>query len=219
MLSDISMRTIVLTVGISVVTSYFGTLLNYHRLRDRQRRTYGLAILSEIKSLQRVFRLYHGLLGSEPVVVRVGRLPRLTITTADLNVFTFNAGNIGLFSVRTAVEVIDFYSRVRALISYAKELEDARAANAADDVLELLLLEHLRAVVQVRGQSRAVAALLRNELPPMWDERMRYVRRKLRLRLIVVSRRLRQAVSFRRVSAPPAVDFAATVRVEQGGNS
>ncbi len=201
MLADISVRTIVLTVAISVITSYFGTLLNYRRLRDRQRRTYGLAILSEIKSLQRAFRAYHGLLGAEPVGVRVGRVPRLTLTTADLNVFAFNAGNIGLFSVRTAVEVIDFYSRVRAMIAGAKELDDARTAGSADDLLEALLMEHLRAVVQLRAQSRAVAAQLRGELPPMWGERVRYVRRRLRMRMVVLlspsrlrlARRLRQA--------------------------
>ncbi len=187
MLADLSPMTVALSLGVSVATSWVGTALNYRRLRDRQRRTYGLAILSEIKSLQRAFRAYHGLLGAEPVAVRVARLPRLMLTTADLNVFAFNAGNIGLFSVRTAVEVIDFYSRVRALISYAKELEEQQAASAADDVLEKLLLEHLRAVVLLRTQSRQVATQLRDELPPMVGERLRYVRRKLRLRLRVLA--------------------------------
>ena len=190
-MSDLSVRTIVLTVTVSVITSYFGTLLNYRRLRDRQRRTYGLAILAEIKSLQRVFRSYHGLLGAEPVEVRVARLPKLGLTTADLNVFTFNAGNIGLFSVRTAVEVIDLYSRMRAVIAKAKELEDANAAGSADDVLDALLMDHLRAVVALRAQSRAVAAQLRNELPPTWDERVRYIRRKARLRWLRLKRRMR----------------------------
>ena len=191
MINDLSTRTVVLTVGVSVVTSYVGTLLNYRRLRDRQRRTYGLAILAEIKSLQRVFRSYHGLLGAEPVGVRAARLPRLTVTTADLNVFSFNAGNIGLFSVRTAVEVIDLYSRIRSVISYAKEIEDAHAAGESDEVLQRLLTEHLRAVVQLRAQSREVAAQLRGELPPMLDERVRYVRRKLRLRWVMMVRRRR----------------------------
>ena len=206
-LADISIRTILLTVGVSVVTSYVGTLLNYRRLRDRQRRTYGLAILSEIKSLQRAFRAYHGLLGSEPVGVRAGRVPRLTLTTADLNVFTFNAGNIGLFSVRTAVEVIDFYSRVRAMIAGAKELEEARTAGSADDLLETLLMEHLRSVVQLRAQGRAVAAQLRNELPPMWGERVRYVRRRLRLRAMVLlqPRRLLLARRMQRAADPAAI--------------
>ena len=191
MLANLSPTTVLLSLAVSVITSWVGTALNYRRLRDRQRRTYGLAILSEIKSLQRVFRGYHGLLGTDPVGVRVARLPRLTLTVADLNVFTFNAGNIGLFSVRTAVEVIDFYSRVRAVISYAQELKDQQAAGAADDVLQGLLLDHLRAVVVLRAHSREVATLLRDELPPMLDERFRYLRRKLRRQIIALARRMR----------------------------
>ncbi len=206
-MSDLSGRTILLTVGVSVITSYVGTLLNYRRLRDRQRRTYGLAILAEIKCLQRVFRAYHGLLGAEPVEVRVTRLPRLTVTTADLNVFTFNAGNIGLFSIRTAVEVIDLYSRIRAVISNAKDLDDAHAAGAADDVLQGLLMEHLRAVVRLRTQSREVAAQLRGELPPTWDERMRYVRRKTRLRAMVLLRRIRPAPAAPPTSTSPVAEL------------
>ena len=191
MLADVSPITIGVSVAVSVVTSYFGTLLNFRRQRDRARRTYGLAILSEIKSLQRAFRSYHGVLGAAPAGERIGRVPRFPLTTADLNVFGFNSGNIGLFSVRTAVEVIDFYSRVRSLIAQAKEMEDARTAKAGDDVLDALLMEHLREVVQVRGQSRVVAAQLRRELPAMPGERVRYVRRRAKLRAVTLLRRLR----------------------------
>ncbi len=191
LLSNVSTGTIILSAAASVVTSYVGTLLNFRRQRDRARRTYGLAILSEIKSLQRAFRSYHGLLGAEPIGTRVERLPRIGLTTADLNVFGFNSGNIGLFSIRTAVEVIDFYSRVRALIAQAKDLEDTHAAGASDECLNALLMEHLRSVVRLRAQSRAVATQLRLELPAMPGELLRYARRRARIRIMLGVRRLR----------------------------
>ena len=193
LLSNVSMGTIILSAAASVVTSYVGTLLNFRRQRDRARRTYGLAILSEIKSLQRAFRSYHGMLGAEPVGTRIERLPRIGLTTADLNVFGFNSGNIGLFSIRTAVEVIDFYSRVRALIAQAKDLEDTHAAGATDDCLNTLLMEHLRCVVRLRAQSRTVATQLRHELPALPDELLRHVHRKARVRILLGLRRVRAA--------------------------
>lgn len=179
---EISAMTIALSVGVSVVTSYVGTLLTFRRQRDRARRTYGLAILSEIKSLERVFRQYHGVLGADPAEVRLKRLPRLRLSTADLNVFGFNSGNIGLFSIRAAVEVIDFYSRVRALIAQAQVLADAHAPGSEPDPnLSEEIFDHLRNVVLVRQHGRSVAMLLRRELPVMPEERLRYLRRRGRI--------------------------------------
>jgi hypothetical protein len=182
-LTNVSAETIILSAGVSVVTGYVGTLLQFRRQRDRMRRTYGLAILAEIKSLQRVFRQYHGVLGSEPVEVRAGRVARLPLTNADLNVFGFNSGNIGLFSVRTAVEVIELYSRTRALIAQAQAIaEAAKAEGPACPPLEEQLFEHLKSVVVVRRQSREVARLLISELPVMSDDVARAVRRWWRVR-------------------------------------
>ena len=122
LLSDVSPITIVLSAGVSVVTSYVGTIVQFRRQRDRARRTYGLAILAEIKTLQRVFGQYHGVLGNQSLEARISKLPRFRLSTADLNVFGFNSGNIGLFSVRTAVEVIELYSRARGLIAQAQAI-------------------------------------------------------------------------------------------------
>ncbi len=199
MLGDVSPITIGLSAAVSVVTGYVGTLLNFRRQRDRARRTYGLAILSEIKSLQRAFRHYHGVLGDEPPETRAARLPGLRLTTADLNVFGFNSGNIGLFSVRTAVEVIDLYSRVRGLIAQSQALTGADAP-VSEAELGAELYDHLRAVVLVRQQCRAVAALLRSELPVLPEERVRYLRRRLR---VLVRRGLRAAWGGKRVSPLP----------------
>ena len=179
---EISTLTVVISAGVSVVTGYVGTLLNFRRQRDRARRTYGLAILSEIKSLQRMFRQYHGVLGAEPPQTRVARLPILPLGPADMNVFGFNSGNIGLFSIRTAVEVIEFYSRCRALVAEAQRLgEQAANPDRDEDALKQALFDHLRHVVAVRTHSRAVASLLRQELPVMLDDRIRYLRRRGRI--------------------------------------
>ena len=201
MLNDVSPITIGLSAAVSVVTGYVGTLLNFRRQRDRARRTYGLAILSEIKSLQRVFRQYHGVLGDAPPETRAARLPKLRLTTADLNVFGFNSGNIGLFSVRTAVEVIDLYSRTRALIAQSQALTEVRPPGTDPDPnLGEEIYDHLRAVVLVRQQSRAVSALLRSELPVLAEDRWRYLRRRTR----ILVRRL-----VRSVRRPPGEDRVA----------
>lgn len=181
LLNNVSTETIVISAGVSVVTGYVGTLLQFRRQRDRARRTYGLAILAEIKSLQRVFRQYHGVLGAEPVEVRANRVAKLQLTTADLNVFGFNSGNIGLFSVRTAVEVIELYSRTRRLIAQAQAIAEAAKGDAVpDERLEELLFDHLKAVVIVRRQSREVAMLLRRELPLVSEDVVRGIRRRVR---------------------------------------
>lgn len=192
LLADVSPITIGLSAAVSVVTGYVGTLLNFRRQRDRASRMYGLAILSEIKSLERAFRRYHGVLDAEAPEVRAARLPRLRLSTSDLNVFGFNSGNIGLFSVRAAVEVIEFYSRVRALIAEAQALANAHGAEAAPapDLAEQLF-EHLRNVVLVRQHGRAAATLLRRELPVLPEDRMRYVRRRSRIVTMRWMRRLR----------------------------
>ncbi len=200
---EISTLTVVISAGVSVVTGYVGTLLNFRRQRDRARRTYGLAILSEIKSLQRVFRQYHGVLGGEPAELRVARLPVLPLTSSDMNVFGFNSGNIGLFSIRTAVEVIDFYSRCRALIAEAQRLAEQAAKPDIDEAaLRQALFEHLRAVVAVRAHSRTVAKLLRLELPVMLDERIRALRR--RSRIVRQKRLVRQHITQMRALRDPA---------------
>lgn len=191
LLSDVSPLTIALSAAVSVVTGYVGTLLNFRRQRERARRTYGLAILSEVKSLQRAFRLYHGQIAATPPEANGGRLPRLRLGAADLNVFGFNSGNIGLFSVRTAVEVIELYSRTRALIAQAQALADAGRPDAPPDPYTgEELLDHLAALRIVRQHSRAVAVLLRRELPVLPEDRLRYVRRRGRTAVLRIRRRL-----------------------------
>ena len=205
-MNSVSLVTVALSALASIVSGYVGMLLNFRRQRARMRRMYGLAILSEIKSLERVFRQYHGVLGAEPPEVRAGRLPRLRLSTADLNVFGFNSGNIGLFSVRTAVEVIEFYSRVRALIAQAQSLADAAAASAVDPNLGSEIFEHLREVVLVRRHSRAVAALLRSELPAQPEDWMRYARRRARVTAMRLTRRVRVAAEDRIATQPLVAD-------------
>ncbi len=53
---DVSLATVGVSASVSIVTSYFGTLINYSRMRNRHRRMLGLSFLAEIKSLQRRLR-------------------------------------------------------------------------------------------------------------------------------------------------------------------
>lgn len=211
MLADVSPTTIALSAGVSVVTGYVGTLLNFRRQRDRARRTYGLAILSEIKSLQRVFRHYHGVFGDAPVEQRIARLPKLRLTNADLNVFGFNAGNIGLFSVRTAVEVIELYTRFRGLIAQAQALADMKED---DETLKEELYDHLKSVVAVRRHAREVAALLRRELPVLMEDRVRALRRRARIGARRAARRARARLTGSPLTKPPV-----TATVETGNSA
>ena len=57
------------------------------------------------------------------------------------------------------------------------------------------LFDHLKAVVTARQHSRQVATMLRRELPVMLDERVRYLRR--RLRIAIRRTRTRRPVSGR----------------------
>jgi TPP-dependent indolepyruvate ferredoxin oxidoreductase alpha subunit len=67
LLTNVSIETSAISAVVSVVTGYVGTPQQFRRQRDRARRTHWPVILAEIKSLQRVSRRYHGVLGIGPV--------------------------------------------------------------------------------------------------------------------------------------------------------
>ena len=130
-----------------------GTLINFSRLRNRHRRALGLSLLAEIKMLQRRLRhhyqLFDSVSGSVPKP-----FPRLPVSTADTTVFTNGSGNLGLFTTRTAVEVLEYNNTVRGLAAQAQALSDMTATG--DDAGQLLdaIAEHLRAIRLARHHSR-----------------------------------------------------------------
>ncbi len=196
----ISLATVGLSASVSVVTGYLGTLFNANRMRKRNCRTYGLSLLAEIKSLQRSFRRYYLAFAGHDTAVSVTCIPRLHFGTADTTVFNNGSNNLGVFSTRTAVEIVEFYSLVRVLASQADSLREMKATSDDPDALHEALLRHLHQVGTARHHAHATVAALRREIPMSFSEMLRYFRGRTRVSMLRMRRRLPQAVArpFRR---------------------
>jgi hypothetical protein len=183
----VSLATVGVSATVSIVTSYFGTLINYGRLRNRHRRVFGLSLLAEIKSLQRRFRRHRQ--GLEAALEAFPQAPpKLMFGSGDTSVFNNGSGNLGLFSTRTVVEVLEYYNEIRALAAEADALRDGSLA-ADSHSLRQAINDHLHAVRLTRHHSRVVVVSLRREIPMTLTEALRYGAR----RLTIAARRLRQA--------------------------
>lgn len=169
-----TLETILLSALVSLLTTYIGAYLNVGRLRRQERRIYGLALLAEVKSIQRSLRRYQlrmrGLEQDQAVALRNVQAA-LSLGRHDLSVYTNNSGHIGRFSTRTAVELIEFYHRVRWLEARVGELdvEDRSALHS------WMATQH-SAIQQVRQHSRYLSRLLSREIPPTAVETVRAVR-------------------------------------------
>ena len=176
MSGDLSVVTVLVSALVSIATGYVGSLLSAGRLRRQEVRVYGLALLAEVKSIYRSLWRYH---------VRVGRLTEtelaalkdaraaLGLWRRDLSVFTANSGKIGLFSARTAVELIEFYHRVRWLESHSSAL-DATGGN--DRALAAWITEQDRAVRLARQHARYLSRLLHGEIPANGGDLVNHMR-------------------------------------------
>lgn len=207
---DISLTTIGLSAGISVVTSYVGTLINSERQRNRSRRVFGLALLAEIKSLRRSFRHHYGLVNGQSTPRTIRRLPTTRFGMADMTVFSNGSGNLGLFSTRTAVEVIEFYSTVRTLIGQVQALsnmEQERDSDPAD--LSAALDDHVCTLGLARHQCNLAVDALRRDIPLTVPETIRYGVRRI---LIVKRKTLRRLFKRSRCKPPiPAASLSGEV--------
>ena len=169
-----TLETILLSALVSLLTTYVGAYLNVGRLRRQERRIYGLALLAEVKSIQRSLRRYQlRVRGMEEDQVAVLRNVQaaLSLWRHDLSVYTNNSGHIGRFSTRTAVELIEFYHRVRWLEARVGELD-------VDDPVAMRswLATQQSAIQQVRHHSRYLGRLLSREIPPTTVEAIRAIR-------------------------------------------
>ena len=187
-MADVSVMTVVLSAGVSVFTGYVGTLMNYSRQRLRQRRTYGLSLLAEIKALESWSRQYYSSFRAGKGDLRTYRLPKVRFSNADMSVFNNVSGNVGLFSTRAAVQVIEYYSAVRNLIAQAEALVELQETGVDEAVLRDRLADHLRLLRAAQRHSVVVTHTLRRETPTDFDQKLRISRRWLSLRL----RRLRR---------------------------
>jgi hypothetical protein len=179
MFDGISVATVGVSATVSVCTGYVGTLINFSRQRNRHRRVYGLSLLAEIKSLQRIFRRHYQVIESGSINTRLRRLPTLHFGAADMTVFSSGSANLGLFSTRTAVEVIEFYSAVRALAAEVQVLSVMQQEDdTTDDELRIALARHLWSLRQARRQSRVTVLALRRDIPPTLGEALNYFGRR-----------------------------------------
>ncbi len=192
-MADVSVMTVVLSAGVSVFTGYVGTLMNYSRQRQRQRRTYGLSLLAEIKALESRSRQYYGSFRSGMSDLRTYRLPKVRMSNADMSVFNNVSGNVGLFSTRAAVQVIEYYSAVRNLVSQAEALVELQETGADEAIFRDRLADHLRLLRAAQRHSVVVTQTLRRETPTDFDQKLRISRRWLSLWLRRLRRRARPA--------------------------
>ncbi|MDX7951824.1 hypothetical protein P7D22_11650 [Lichenihabitans sp. Uapishka_5] len=182
--------TVLLSAMVSIVTGYIGSLLSTGWLRKQERRIYGLALLAEVKSIHRSLWRYQTRMevvtGSSGSRYKDLRLV-LGLWRQDLSVYANNSGHIGLFSARTAVEIIEFYHRVRWLELRVAELD--AEASPDDEVLSRWLAAQNEALRLARQHSRYLGRLLRREIPATAGERFRAVRRGRWRRRAIGSRR------------------------------
>lgn len=167
----ISLATVLVSALVSVVTGYIGSLLNLSRLRRVERRVYGLALLAEIKAIQRGLLRYKTRIdryaGGAPELS--GRLRHeLALWRRDLSVYANNSGRIGLFSVRTAIEIIEFYHRIRWLDARIGELGTTDLG--PPEVLAQWVDDHREALRRARLHGRYLSRLLLREVPATWPE-------------------------------------------------
>jgi hypothetical protein len=191
MLGDVFMSTVGVSGTLSLCSGVAGTLLTVSRQRHRYRRIYGLSLLAEIKSLQRIFRHHYKVLETGPISTRLRRLPTLHFGAADMTVFSNGSANLGLFSTRTAVEVIEFYSAVRALAAELKVLSVMQQeADTTEDDLRDALTRHLWSLRQARRKSRMAVLALRRDTPTPPAEAVIHLARRARVGWRKLARRL-----------------------------
>lgn len=173
----ISFATVLLSALVSVLTGYIGSLLSMSRQRRVERRVYGLALLAEIKAIQRGLMRYKTRIDhySGSGVAGAERLRHeLSLWRRDLSVYANNSGRIGMFSVRTAIELIEFYHGVRWLDARIAELDDKTLL--APDRFGQWIEDHYENIRRIRLHGRYLSRLLRREVPATLAEMVSAVR-------------------------------------------
>lgn len=180
---NISITTILLSAFVSIVTGFIGIMLNGVRQRRQERRVYGLALLAEIKSIQRSLARYDRRMDCYepgPTLAAERLSHELKLWRHDLSVYANNSGRIGLFSVRTAIEIIEFYHRVKWLDMRIADLE--QFADPEGERIKTWLAKHRETIRGARLHARYLSRLLRREVPATLLESCRAVRRRISTR-------------------------------------
>ncbi len=175
--------------------------MNYSRQRVRQRRTYGLSLLAEIKALQSLSRRHYGTFLTGKIDLTTFRMPKLRFSSADMSVFNNVSGNIGLFSPTAAVQIIEYYSGVRSLVVQAQDLSDVSDKCGGEAEFRAHLADHLRYLRAVGHHGRLVTRTLRHETPTDLDQKLRICRRKATLSIRRWQQRLAEMATFSRIGS------------------
>lgn len=186
-MSSFSSLTVLISALISVLTGYVGALLSTSWQRRQDRRTYGLALLAEVRSIRRGLMRYQQqverLLQAWPVDADERRCAegRHLAWRHDTTVFVLSSARVGLFSPVLAVSIVEFYSRIRWLDNFARQA-NRTDISASDPHSERWLRQHLHAIRLVRRHSRLLSHALRRETPAMacdlvWTHRRRRLMR------------------------------------------
>lgn len=177
MTGSLSFVTVLLSALVSIITGYVGALLSSGGVRRQERRIYGLALLAEVKSIQRSLLRYEKRIAS----LDCRDVPRFKDTRAtlglwrqDLSVYANNSGRIGLFRARTAIEIIDFYHRVRWLELRIVELDMTDGPDVAK--VEHWIGVQTAAIHMARQHSRYLTRLLHREVPATTEEMAKALR-------------------------------------------
>lgn len=177
-MSDVSFATVALSALVSVLTGYVGAMLSTGWQRRQDQRIHGLALLAEIRAIQR------GLVGYGrrlDLVARDGSVTEeerrhlravLPYWRHDTSVFSGSSARVGLFSPGTAIAILEFYSRVRWLDLRATHLPPG-GTDAEEAHLLRWLAEHRASVASAVRLSRGLARALRRETPPTGREVVR----------------------------------------------
>lgn len=163
MSDSFAVTTVLLSATVSIVTGFLGALLSTGWVRRQERRTYGLALLAEVKSIQRSLLSYLKRIEHADVGARSPEYAAsLRLWRHDLAVFANNSGRIGLFSSRTAIELIEFYHHVRWLEARVAEIE---ADGLYDATFARWLEGQRQAIHRTHQRSRYLSRLLHREIP------------------------------------------------------
>lgn len=182
-MSEISLPTVALSALVSVLTGYVGALLSTSWQRRQDRRTYGLALLAEVRSIRRGLLGYGQRLDLMLEDAFVSPEERRHVRNVlpywrhDTSVFSLSSSRIGLFSPALAVAILEFYSRVRWLDTRATQAPDGETP-AGEAQLRTWLGEHRRAVRHAQTHSRQISRALRRETPPTLQDALAMRRRR-----------------------------------------
>ncbi len=147
------------------------SLLSMNRQRRTARRVYGLVLLAEIKAIQRGLLRYSASIqrySTESPELSSRLRHQLALWRHDLSVYANSSGRIGLFSVRTAIEIIEFYHRIRLLDALIGELEDRDLCTP--EIFAQWVNQHQETLRRARLHGRYLSRPLLRDVPATWPE-------------------------------------------------